>query len=343
MQNTNNIKIAWIYFFIHLFVEIICFQIIHLYFKNIAISWLVAILFDFFAFMPQSIFGYISDKNSKLNIGLIGGIFMLIAILIFLFDVEFLKLFGLIIVALGNAMIHEAGAIATTTVSNGKMTHSAIFVGGGSFGVIIGQTLGTYKVSMILSLFICFIMIYLIQLTNKYWLKENRIIPKFDIVKTNISDWIIISIAFIVVIVRSYIGYAIPIAWKKELWQAFLLFFTMGAGKVMGGILSDKFGAKKVGVASTLLCIPFLLIGNNNMVISIIGVFMFSLTMSICYAMLLSVIPNNPGIAFGITTIGLFIGVLPVLLFGTLSIIINNILIVILSIVSAIGLYKTLK
>ena len=183
----------------------------------------------------------------------------------------------------------------------------------------------------------------LIIITNKYWLRDDRTIPKFQIVNDNVGFWTVILVAFMVVIVRSFIAYAIPIAWKKELWQSFLLFFTMGIGKALGGILSDKWGARKVGVISTLLCIPFLLAGNNIMIVSIIGVFMFSLTMSITYGMIVNVLQENPGVAFGITTIGLFIGILPVFIYGTLSFGVNAVLIIVLSVLSACGLRYTLR
>lgn len=338
----NGYKTAWIYFLIHLFVEVVCFQIIYSYFRNVPLSWLFALSFDFLAFVPQSLFGVLMDKYKKLNLGLVGAILMFMATITLLIGIPSFQILGLILVSLGNAIIHASGAIATTTVSNGKLSHAAIFVGGGSFGVIIGQTLGNNHVSILIAIVLTVLIGALIQITNRDWLIEDRQIPEFNIAKENVNPWIIIFVAFLVVTVRSYIGYAIPISWKKELWQAFLLFFIMGFGKIMGGILSDKFGAKKVGVISTLLCIPFLLIGNNNMIISIIGVFMFSLTMSISFGTLLSVIKNSPGLAFGVTTIGLFLGIVPAF-FLTLTPLVNSILIVVLSIACAIGMYKTLK
>lgn len=335
-------KTAWIYFVIHLLVEIVCFQILFAYFKDIPVAWLMAFLYDFLAFVPQSLFGVIMDKYKKLNLGLVGAIFMFMSTIIIAMRIPSIKIWSLILVSLGNAIIHAAGAIATTTVSEGKLSHSAIFVGGGSFGVIIGQTLGGQHASIIISMILCVIIAFLIQITNKNWLIEDRKIPNFNIAKKNVNPWIVILVAFLVVTVRSYIGYAIPISWKKELWQSFLLFFVMGFGKVMGGVLSDKFGAKNVGVFSTLFCIPFLLIGNNNMLISIIGVFMFSLTMSISFGTLLSVIKDSPGLAFGVTTIGLFLGTTPIF-FISVSTVMNMILIIVLSIACAIGMYKTLN
>ena len=79
------------------------------------------------------------------------------------------------------------------------------------------------------------------------------------------------------------------------------------------------------------------------MTISVIGVFLFSMTMSITFGMLLSVIKENPGLAFGVTTLGLFLGICPVLFFGKFGYLIDSILVVIMSLASAYGLYKTLR
>ena len=117
----------------------------------------------------------------------------------------------------------------------------------------------------------------------------------------------------------------------------------MGAGKALGGWLSDRFGARRVGVLSTLLCIPFLLFGRDLMLVSILGVFCFSLTMSITYGMLLSVMGDRPGVAFGITTLGLFVGLLPVFAFGSFGYAVNSGLIVALSLGSAYLLNRTLQ
>ena len=116
----------------------------------------------------------------------------------------------------------------------------------------------------------------------------------------------------------------------------------MGLGKALGGILSDKIGIRKVAIGSTLLAIPFLCCGNNLMLISIIGVMFFSMTMSITLGILVSVLKKNPGLAFGITTIGLFLGTAPIF-FIKLHMTINIILIIVVSIICSIALGYVLK
>ena len=116
----------------------------------------------------------------------------------------------------------------------------------------------------------------------------------------------------------------------------------MGLGKCLGGILSDKFGIRKVAILSTLLAIPFLCFGDNIMIISIIGVMFFSMTMAITLGILVSVLKKTPGLAFGITTIGLFLGTAPIF-FIKLTMQINIILIVVISIMCSIALGWVLK
>ena len=50
---------------------------------------------------------------------------------------------SILFVALGNAFLHVQGAEITLRVSAGKLAPSAIFVAGGSFGVVTGKLLGT--------------------------------------------------------------------------------------------------------------------------------------------------------------------------------------------------------
>ena len=48
------------------------------------------------------------------------------------------------------------------------------------------------------------------------------------------------------------------------------------------------------------------------MAVSLIGVLLFSMTMPISLGVLVSVLADQPGLAFGITTVALFAGTLPV-------------------------------
>ena len=67
------------------------------------------------------------------------------------------------------------------------------------------------------------------------------------------------------------------------------------------------------------------------------------MTMAITLGGLVSVLPENPGVAFGVTTLGLLLGTLPTFFFPMPGRVVCNILIVILSGAAALGLWMTLK
>lgn len=332
-------------FFVHALVEIVCFALLRAYFTaESGLLWGIALCFDFFAFVPQGLIGSLFHRHGPLDLGSAGSLLMLLSLFLIGDSAGLPSLLGLVLLALGNALLHEAGAISTTARSGGRLFHSALFVAGGSFGVVTGQYLGGLagfdKYWLILPLAL---IEALVLLTNRTWLKKDPVYPVFALVKAPEKRTFITLAAFGVTAARSFIGYAIPISWRKEVWQSFLLFAMMGAGKALGGWLSDRFGARRVGVASTLLCIPFLLFGKDLMLVSILGVFCFSLTMSITFGMLLSIGGEKPGTAFGVTTLGLFTGLLPVFLFGSFGYLTNGVLILVLSLGSAWLLNKTLN
>lgn len=340
---TNGLKPGIRFFLIHFCVELICFTTLRHYY-TIELAGIIALAFDIFAFVPQGLFGEFMDKRRALPMGSIGVLLMGLGVFVTTLANSALLMAGIIIMALGNAILHEQGALETVAKGEGKIFPVALFVSGGSFGLVLGQTLGRFGVSL-LWMVLPLLIIELLLLTSG-GIDADTKYPLYDCVKfrdVNIRSYqfpigLIIIVAFIVTSVRSFIGYAIPISWKKELWQEFLLFFVMGIGKALGGYLADSFGARKVGVLSTVLAIPFLVFGSNHMVISVIGICLFSMTMSITFEMILSVLPQNPGISFGMTTIALFIGITPVF-FVSFTNSVNIALVVILSLICAVLLH----
>ena len=335
-----GIKTGFIYFFIHFMVEIICFFYLSKVTNNSIYIWIVPFAYDAMAFVPQGLIGYLSDKYPKINIGLIGVLFFIISYIIFCFT-NISVYISLILLCLGNAFLHVAGAEDTLRTSNGKLSPSAIYVAGGSFGVISGRLLAKTSFNPAYMFIVILLIIPLVLLSKKYITKDSNT-DNFNYVKEEINTGLVIVIAVLVVTIRGYMGYGIPISWNKTVIQTIILFSIMGLGKALGGILSDIFGIKKIAIISCLASIPFLCFGDNNMFISLIGVMFFSMTMSITLAILVSKLKNIPGVAFGLTTIGLFLGTIPVF-FIRISMIQNIILIIVASILCALALSYVLK
>ena len=333
-QNKNILGI--LYFIIHFIIEITSFYIVSSYIDT-NLVWILALMYDFFAFVPQGIFGYLKDKGIKTNFTIIGMILSTLSLILLYFNLN--AILVILVLSIGNCMIHIQGAETTLRTSNGQMAPSAIFVSGGSFGVITGKILAMYNVPIPFVIIINLLMLIPIAICNKYvYLIDDKNLEKYNFSNKNINSKVIITLAVFVVIVRAYMGYGIPTTWNKTLIQTILLYCSMGIGKAMGGILIDSIGIKKTALLSTIGSLPFLLFGNNVMAISLIGIMMFSMTMAVTLGLIVSEIKKYPGVAFGFTTIGLFLGSLPVFVFKINSILINCLMVTILTVASIIVL-----
>ena len=336
-----NIGCGYLYFYIHLITEIACFYFLSKVTNNSNIVWLIPLIYDGMAFVPQAVIGKISDKYRKIKFSLIGTILILFSFL-GMFWLNINVYISLILLCLGNACIHVNGAEVTIRNSNGKLSHSAIFVSGGSFGVIIGRVLADSFIPTIIVFLLIFTMIPFMLLADTYSSEENEVLP-FDYTNNKIKPEIIMLFAIFVVVVRGYMGYGIPTSWNKTVFQSVILYFTMGIGKALGGIFSDTYGIRKTAFFSTILAIPFLCFGDKLMFISLIGVMFFSMTMSITLAILVSVLKSSPGLAFGLTTTGLFLGTLPIFFIFIVDVMINIGVIVLLSLLCTFILMMLLK
>ena len=333
-QNKNILGI--LYFIIHFIIEITSFYIVSSYIDT-NLVWILALMYDFFAFVPQGIFGYLKDKGIKTNFTIIGMILSTLSLILLYFNLN--AILVILVLSIGNCMIHIQGAETTLRTSNGQMAPSAIFVSGGSFGVITGKILAMYNVPIPFVIIINLLMLIPIAICNKYvYLIDDKNLEKYNFSNKNINSKVIITLAVFVVIVRAYMGYGIPTTWNKTLIQTILLYCSMGIGKAIGGILIDSIGIKKTALLSTIGSLPFLLFGNNVMAISLIGIMMFSMTMAVTLGLIVSEIKKYPGVAFGFTTVGLFLGSLPVFVFRINSILINCLMVTILTVASVIVL-----
>ena len=341
MRNSKELLYGILFFAFHLCIEVVSYMLLYLRFGTYVSAYII-LIYDFFAFVPQAIFGEIHNKNKNLNLGYLAIIFFSLSIPMIYSDNQIIYVLAILLISFANAIMHECGAIAVATVSKEKIFPSALFVSGGTIGIVIGRYFATLRVPIDYLFIFIVLMLFILTLTDKTWCNENAKYIDVNVVNNNYSSQIVFIVAFFVLVVRSFMGFVLPMAWKENFTHIILLSLFLGIGKAWGGYLCDTIGYRKVAFISTIVCVPFIIFGNHFMILSLVGIMLFSMTMSITYAMLLSIIKNNPGVAFGITTIGLFVGAVP-LFFTSFSAVLNTIIIVVMSIVSFLLLDITLK
>ena len=353
-------KAAFAYWFAHFATELICFYTICRLFENGEYWWAIAILYDVLAFFPQAVWGRICEKHPDFRPGVTGGILMMTGAAVMLLTagsmngcIRIVTLMGLILLTVGNGFVHISGALATIRVSEGRLSESAVFVGGGSFGLIAGKLLsgadGIWAIPFVLMTAAVVIMARTDRNIRKR--KTESGIDVFDFtafsckhdLAADRAPALIAVVLTLVVAVRAYIGYGLPTAWNTTVVRTIFLYIFMGSGKMLGGILSDRFGARLTGIVSCLLSVPMLLLSDNIMWLSLVGVALFSMTIAVTLGGLVSVMPKHPGVAFGLTTIALITGSLPVFISGLPSRAVSNTLIAVMSVLAAAGLFFSLK
>ena len=304
-------KISILWFFIHFALEVICFQFYTQFFASLEIAALMALLYDILAFFPQFFIGGLSEKLPKLPIGLLGAVMVLLGGLGAFFDTDIIRMTGFFVLSAGNAFVHVGGAKATLFTCKNKIAPSAVFVSGGSFGIITGKLLGANDKPFAIGFLIMFAGSILIYFADRLCEKAQMSHPDIKMADIRKNTGVVILLAFFVVSVRGLMSYSIPTSWNKTALQSICLYAMMGIGKGLGGILSDKFGAKKTALISTALSLPLLILGGNIMWVSLIGVALFSMTMATTLGILVSAAPKHPLMAYGVTTTGLLAGTIP--------------------------------
>lgn len=335
----KHLDVSIAYFFIHLILEISCFYILTSYIKN-EIYVYVALLYDFFSFVPQSLIGSINDKYPKKNFGIIGVLLIITSLLLFKLNIYWILL--LIPLTIGNCMMHISGAEATLRTSDGKMFPSSLFVAGGAIGIIIGKTLYNCNVSIIFIFILNVLSMILLLYSNKNTKDYDLKLSNFAFSNKSINSNVIIILATLVVAVRSFMSYGIPMSWNTTILDTFMLYFSLTLGKALGGLLIDTIGIKKTVFLSTVVSIPFILLGDTKIYMSLIGIMLFSMTMAITLAIIISECKDTPGKGFGYTTIGLFLGSIP-MFFSINNILFSRISFTILSLIGIIILYNILS
>lgn len=323
-------QIGLLYFIIHFLVEITSFYVLTSYFST-PIVWGICLLYDSLAFVPQGFFGFLRDKGIRINFAVLGTLLTSLSLVLLHFDVN--AVIVTIAVALGNCLVHIHGAELTLRSSPGKIAPSAVFVSGGSFGVVTGKLLSTHGIAVpwILTLnLMTFIPIYIAEKLKAGDGEDN--LKQYHFSNEKINGVAVVLLATFVVIVRAYMGYGIPTTWNKTELQTVLLYGSMGVGKGLGGILADKIGIRLTALISTVGALPFMIFGAEQMEISLIGIALFSMTMAVTLALIVSRLQRYPGVAFGFTTVGLFLGTLPFFFFRIGSVLVNDVIITLLTV-----------
>ena len=312
MQNKITVSV---FSLSHLVVDCACFFVLMgAFFTDVSDLQLIALgflLYNAIAFALQLPLGYLVDAlhNSKAPVS--HGHFAALGCLLVLVGVicPIVPWARMAFCALGNALFHIGGGIDSLVFAEGRYARSGIFISFGAIGVALGTFIG--QAGILPPWFVSLLLVFCALLILRFCLQpKHPYSTAFSEPSATIkASEVVILLCFITIIVRAAIGAYTPIPWKQAAAFFFILpALAVFAGKFAGGILADRFGAKAVATASLLVSAPLLAFGNSQIVVCCIGLFLFNMTTAVTLCVIVTHLPKNPGLSFGLTTLALFMG-----------------------------------
>ena len=264
------------------------------------------VVYNFLAFGLQMLIGSFCDEKRSFPSAAVGCFLVLFGGAFSGFS----RWSGILLVGIGNAFFHVGGGMDSLINSGGKIKRSGIFVSSGALGValaVYNSGKGTSLLLPLIVLAICGVLCFIAQ-------KKTDFSGDSEInfaANKKYSTWIIIILALVSVLIRSFGGTIMPADWKTTEELILLSGVAAFGGKFIGGFAADFFGAKRTGVISLLLSGVFIGLGTNNAVLSLIGILLFNITMPITLCIIAEKLKKSPGTAFGLTTAALLLGAVP--------------------------------
>jgi MFS transporter, FSR family, fosmidomycin resistance protein len=326
--------------FAHFSVDFACFFMLFAGFAKafpgkeaLAVGFL---LYNAAAFGLQPLIGYVCDTRKNIPSALAGCLLVITGLC--LFSVPWLALSAC---ALGNACFHVGGGIDSLVNANGKLSRSGIFVSGGALGVVLGTLSGKGGLpGAWLPYLLLAVSAAMIIIVSPF--PSRPIVPvviRFQTAAPGRSTEMVLLLCVLSVIIRSLGGAIVPAAWRAAPWLAVMAALAAFAGKAAGGFAADRFGARLVGVASLMASLPFLVWGYGDPLLCSAGFLLFNMSMPVTLGAIYSVLPGHPGLSFGLTTLALLCGIVPLYF---LAVPYASLVIAILIILSSAALYFAL-
>jgi MFS transporter, FSR family, fosmidomycin resistance protein len=322
-------KILLLYSTLHALVDASSAYVIYsLYTKHLVVLnsiFALVVLYNLLAFGLQPLLGILSDYVKKYKLFSCIGLFLVIISLSILTIAPILSVW---MVGIGNAIFHIGGGSYSLKYFRNKYTSTGIFVGPGAVGLGIGILLGKSNYPVVF--FLIPILLVFLGILSKT--TERLVELNIEIRKTKLNNWeLIFLLLMISAVIRSAIGLGLSFSWKTHLPLLIVAIFTTAAGKMIGGVLAQRYGWKRVMISSLSISALFLAFYKDNPILALMGIGFFQITMPITLVGVYNIFPTRPGFSFGLVCLALLFGAIPT--FNGWNIIFENIWIVFVTII----------
>lgn len=202
-----------------------------------------------------------------------------------------------VLLGLGNALFHVGGGVDVIR-DGGKCEKLGIFVAPGALGLYLGGLLAGHALPLLPVLIGMALLLLPLRGREEAFPAptEQAAIP-------------LAVCCFAVVVLRSFVGFQVVFPWRSG-WLAFAAVAAVVLGKMAGGVLAARLGARRVTVVSLTAAAVCFALGDFP-VFGLCALLCFNMTMPLTLYALWRRFPRYPGTVFGSLTLALFLGFLP--------------------------------
>ena len=277
----------------------------------------IYVLYNFFAFAMQMPVGLLADRiQHNIWIAVGGCSFIAVAYGITIFVNEAMIRSGgyplliVILLGMGNCCYHVGAGKEVLEQSEGKDGPLGFFISTGAFGIYFGAMLSYLSAIQNHHIIVLLLLLSSGMLLLEHKEKKSNPVHSSEPVSFTYPEYrkrlFQLGCLFLVVCLRSYLGSILCFGWKDANWGAMLVIAVV-AGKMAGGLLSDRYG-RKLATSVSLGAALVLFLFSKHPLPGISAVFFFNMTMPITLGEAARILHKSKGLAFGTLTFALFLG-----------------------------------
>ena len=237
-------------------------------------------------------------------------------------------IFRVVVFGLGNSLFHVAGGMVTLEKSAGKAAPLGVFVAPGAFGVTLGTLWPEMYVWAAVILTVAAAVCAVVykktpagetgtgttarkaatdttSVTTGEVLQDHPGSKDPGILKIPVLPVALLTAA---VAVRAIGGNAAEFTWKNGAGAALLLTLFVFLGKALGGFVCDWLGAVRMSAVTITAAAVLTALLAANMPASLTGQLLLNLSMPVTLWLLYRLMPQDPGLAFGLAASALWPG-----------------------------------
>ena len=271
----------------------------------------LVVLYTALAFGGQAPAGLVADRwRCYRGMAIAGVLLAALALPVATFS----ALAGVVVVGIGNALFHVGAGAHVLRVSGDRATESGVFVGPGAVGLAAGIWFGLHGVPVRYAIAVLLLGSGPVLASVARSRVGATPLPRL---RSGMATVAVIAAACLLasVFVRSLGGGTVAWAWRG-VSEPVLMGLALAAccGKMAGGFVADRVGWATSSALALVIAAPLISLLVDHAAFALAGMVLFQMTMPVTLKAMHHLLPQRPGLAFGIPCAALLLGALPGLL-----------------------------